>query len=920
MIYIKRILPAEIDMNSALKITRYDRSDIESGLIKAPPSTIDINFRSFWNFVDGGLRDTEVSTMIKYSLALSMIKNWIWKHNKYKEMLAGPNGARKLVATIRRQLGLYIKEENSIIRGSGKTLQFSEDAIGAHIDMLDRLISKIESILENSEIAISAGSIEGRYFEANDVSEPSILGEWRTQQSQSSRRSRQQSGPSRQSRSGEKEKENVVENCVFPDVGSISTIPETLRQIAPGKSAESKSEPDIKLPKTLLKYNSKLRTSSINELIETSLTSVGELSEAYFNLLSAGKNFSCVLAKLEYFKKLQSLRDFYEILKQALSEMKQPEMTDAKISNSEETRARELIDKNYPEFAIKKMEQQNIEKTLEYLQRLIGNLKENDLPKAEKFVSEKDYLDWIATLEDAKQKEAKQAFEAPFQKWEELKRIFYDASKDLVGRDAELNSILQIIISFAKNYKMTRKSFLNFALLGPPGTGKTTLAKYIGKIFAASGILITGDFREVTRTTLVSQYLGATAHQTLRALEESREGVLFLDEAYALTPCADKVLAPSSQADLYESSQSKKGTGIGKCPKCTKWDEYGSEALNVIVPYLTNNQGMIVMIVAGYTDDTLCTFYAANVGIPRRFPYTFILKGLTTSQMKEVFTKSVRNISGDRVQSLSHRAVKLLIYILKNFRDDYLPNGIGDIENFANFVVEKSILQNSNNVNLCTLATSFDRFVWNMYGARFECVQCCSGDANDSIPEFDNIREEDDTESDMKQFMKLQQEEHEVKSDLMVLIQGLSDEEHATKPRIDDIRQLKMAISEVQQIHDDLLKKMRRLQPRSNVPSSSKTTKNYKLLVKRYKSQNQKEPEHGQMDENKEDHEETGESNVGPNENSAQSPEQSSEVNSDSGEWTAKTQTSDDSSRPILDFFQSGISGGISGAKRQRDK
>ena len=819
-------------MIPSLKITRYDRSDIESGLIEAP--RVGVDFRVFWNVSrdgSGAIRDTEYSTIIKYALALSMIKNWMWKYEKYSDMLGGPNGVRKLVDKIRRQLRLYIKEENSIIRDSGKLPsdpppQSSPNAIRAQFKIFNYLDSCIQSILDNSQIEIQENSTEGKYFNEYDtIDEAQVL-----DIEAKPRGSRSRKKESRSSQDDGVDKSIVISTCILPESSYLDIIPFSLEECIVEQSKLS-----VQLSKPILKWNSNVRSQSVSEIVKSAVASMRTYTQNYKSILFEGspRNFKMILAKYQYFQKLKSLREFFENLKREITNSNRSSINEestqpanVKISHSEESRARELIDKQYPQFAIKKIEQQNIETTILYLQNLIGTWSENDLPKPEAFKSEVDFERWLAKFSDGGGKgihnrsDAAQLFKVPFQKWEELKEIFANASRDLVGRDAELNAILQIIISFAKNYKMTRKSFLNFALLGPPGTGKTTLAKYIGKIFAASGILVTGDFKEVTRTTLVSQYLGATAHQTMRAMEESREGVIFLDEAYALTPCADKVQTTS--------------IGDGKCPKCTKWDEYGSEALNVIVPYLTNNQGMIVMIVAGYTEDTLCTFYAANVGIPRRFPYTFILKGLTTAEMRKVFVQSVQNISNNRVKNMSERALKLLIYILKNFREDFLPNGIGDIENFANFTVEKTILQNFETVDICTLAMSFDSFVWNMYGSRFECNNCCSDDVK-QIPEIENLKEEGESaEFQLQEYRKLEQQENQVKSDLTLLVQSLSDEEHEPKPQIENIQDLKSAISELQQIHDDLQQKMKRIRPR---PPSPPPQKKYELVVRKYRLQ-----------------------------------------------------------------------------------
>jgi SpoVK/Ycf46/Vps4 family AAA+-type ATPase len=138
---------------------------------------------------------------------------------------------------------------------------------------------------------------------------------------------------------------------------------------------------------------------------------------------------------------------------------------------------------------------------------------------------------------------------------------------------------------------------------GNPGTGKTTVARVIGRIYKALGLLDKGHFVEAKHTDLVGQYLGETAQKTRSVIESALDGVLFIDEAYSL-------------------SQSKHG--------------YGGEAIDTLVPALEDYRDRLVVIFAGYTEE-MEGFVNANSGIESRIARTIEFPDYSADELVRVF-------------------------------------------------------------------------------------------------------------------------------------------------------------------------------------------------------------------------------------------------------------------------------------------
>lgn len=181
-----------------------------------------------------------------------------------------------------------------------------------------------------------------------------------------------------------------------------------------------------------------------------------------------------------------------------------------------------------------------------------------------------------------------------------------------------VKKVVDIVDSFLKDPRLFRKKMLNIMLLGSAGTGKTTLAEVIGKVFASSGIFVSGEVITAGRSELVGQYEGQTVARTRNFLLSNLDnGVVFIDEAYAITPW-------------------DKGKPEG----------YGSEAATAMVEFMTQYQGLYCIIVAGYEKQMTRYFLATNEGLNRRFPHKFVLEDMTATDLLLVFKRKLLEFQG----------------------------------------------------------------------------------------------------------------------------------------------------------------------------------------------------------------------------------------------------------------------------------
>jgi ATP-dependent 26S proteasome regulatory subunit len=188
---------------------------------------------------------------------------------------------------------------------------------------------------------------------------------------------------------------------------------------------------------------------------------------------------------------------------------------------------------------------------------------------------------------------------------------------NMIGLEDLKKNIINQILYYIQNLHSFDKNdsdFMHVVLYGPPGTGKTEVAKIIGQLFANINILKSNKFKKVTRADLVAGYLGQTALKTKNVIEDSLDGVLFIDEAYSL------------------GNQEKR-------------DSFAKECLDTLCEALSNYKERLIVIIAGYKEELDNCFFSYNSGLESRFIWRYNTDKYTSDELMKIFIKKVYNIN-----------------------------------------------------------------------------------------------------------------------------------------------------------------------------------------------------------------------------------------------------------------------------------
>ncbi|WP_078546967.1 stage V sporulation protein K [Litchfieldia alkalitelluris] len=239
-----------------------------------------------------------------------------------------------------------------------------------------------------------------------------------------------------------------------------------------------------------------------------------------------------------------------------------------------------------------------------------------------------------------------------------LKDIEHEMDK-LVGMEEMKKMVKEIYAWLYINKKREEeglkagKQALHMMFKGNPGTGKTTVARLLGKLFVQMNVLSKGHLIEAERADLVGEYIGHTAQKTRDLIKKALGGILFIDEAYSLARGGEK--------------------------------DFGKEAIDTLVKHMEDKQHEFVLILAGYSRE-MDHFLSLNPGLYSRFPLVIDFPDYTVDQLMEIAGRMMDEREYILSRDASRKLREHLNIIKTETRSNTFSNG-----RYIRNIIEKSI-------------------------------------------------------------------------------------------------------------------------------------------------------------------------------------------------------------------------------------